>query len=68
MGFNTYFFLFRTGGTPYFHVVDNSGNIIFYGSGDKNSECIPQYHKNRDDIYDFVANLFGDEKYEEKDY
>ncbi|MBE6220983.1 MAG: hypothetical protein E7127_05030 [Rikenellaceae bacterium] len=58
-------YLFRTLGTPYFHVIDNSANIVFYGSGDFDSECIPQYHENRDEIYDFVANLFGDDKYEE---
>lgn len=58
-------YLFRTLGTPYFYVIDNSANIVFYGSGDFDSECIPQYHENRDEIYDFVANLFGDDKYEE---
>lgn len=58
-------YLFRTHGTPYFYVIDNSANIVFYGSGDFDSECIPQYHENRDEIYDFVANLFGDDKYEE---
>ena len=61
-----YFFLFRTGVTPYFHIIDNNGNIVFYGSGDVGHETVPQYHENRDDIYDFVANLFGDEKYEEE--
>ena len=52
------------GATPYFHVVDSSGNIVFYGSGDGGNETVPQYHDNRDEIFDFVANLFGDEKYE----
>ena len=60
MSLGAYFYLFRTGVTPYFHVVDNSGNIVFYGSGAGGAECIPQYHKNRDDIYDFVANLFDE--------
>ena len=64
-----YFFLFRSGFTPYFHVVDSNGNILFYGSGDKCGESVPQYHENRDEIYEFVANLFGDDKYEfELDY
>jgi len=57
------FYLFYSGATPYFYIIDNKGNIIFYGSGDGNV-TIPQYHANRDDIYDFVANLFGDEKYD----
>ena len=63
-----YFYLFRSGYTPCFHIVDNSGNIVFYGDGDFYSECIPQYHENRDEIFDFVANLFGDEKYEHDYY
>ena len=67
-GLNAYFYLFRTGTTPYFHIIDSFGNIVFYGSGDGGGEKIPQYHDNRDDIYDFVANLFGDEKYEEGKY
>lgn len=56
------FYLFRSGITPLFHIVDNSGNIIYFtGEG---TESIPQYHPDRDDIYDFVANLFGDKYYE----
>ena len=57
------FYLFYSAIAPYFYIIDNKGNIIFYGSGDGN-EIIPQYHANQDDIYDFVANLFGDEKYD----
>ena len=57
------FYLFYSGVTPYFYIIDKKGNIIFCGSGD-GGEAIPQYHANIDDIYDFVANLFGDEKYD----
>ncbi|MBQ3189691.1 MAG: hypothetical protein IJB61_00325 [Bacteroides sp] len=53
------FYLFYSGATPSFYIIDNKGNIIFYTSGD-GKESVPQYHANRDDIFDFVANLFGD--------
>ena len=64
MSLGGFFFLFRSGATPYFHIVDNNGNIVFYGSGDCGNSTVPQYHANRDDIFDFVATLFGAEKYE----
>lgn len=67
---NRYFYLFRFGATPYFFVVDKSGNIIFFGSGDTEVGTIPQYHENRDEIFNFVANLFGDDEFvpEETEY
>lgn len=64
---NRYFYLFRFGATPYFFVVDKSGNIIFFGSGEVEAGTIPQYHENRDEIFNFVANLFGDEEFVPED-
>lgn len=59
----TYFYLFRYDATPYFFVIDKTGNIIFFGSGAVSPGSIPQYHDNRDDIFKYVANLFGDEDF-----
>lgn len=59
----TYFYLFRASVTPHFHIIDNFGNIIFYGSGYAAGETIPQYHNNTDDIFSFVADLFDDENH-----
>lgn len=58
-----YFFLFRFGVTPYFHIVNNEGNFIFLGSGAIYNGTVPQYHENRDDVFNFIANLFGDTEF-----
>lgn len=57
-------FLFVFPYTPYFFLIDQTGNIIFFGSGGIYGDFIPQYHENRDELFDFIANLFGDEKFE----
>lgn len=58
------YYLFYFPVTPYFYIVDKSGNIIFFGSGEVYNGTIPQYHENRDELFDFIANLFGDEGFE----
>lgn len=57
-------FLFVFSYTPYFFLIDQTGNIIFFGSGGVYGDFIPQYHENRDELFDFIANLFGDEGFE----
>lgn len=57
-------FLFVFSYTPYFFLIDQTGNIIFFGNGGVYGDFIPQYHENRDELFDFIANLFGDEGFE----
>ena len=59
---HSFLFVFRS--TPYFFLIDQTGNIIFFGSGEVYGDFIPQYHENRDELFDFIANLFGDEEFE----
>lgn len=76
-GMTNGFFLFRQPFSPFFHVVDNSGNIIFWGSGYK-CACMgePQYPLTNDNIFSFIGSLFGnpnedgsfDEDYSDVDY
>ena len=48
--------------------VDKQGNILFFGGGVAPDDgSIPQYHDNRDDIFRFVANLFGDDDFNPDD-
>lgn len=60
---NKYFFLFRYGDTPLFFIIDKQGNIIYYGSDVAYPGTVPQHHEDRDDIFKFVANLFGDDDF-----
>lgn len=58
-GFNVY---------PLIYLVDKQGNILFFGGGVAPDDgSIPQYHDNRDDIFKFVANLFGDDDFNPDD-
>ena len=63
-------YLFKAISSPHFMVVNNDGNIIYSGSEEGCINCyggvFPQYHKDNNDIFDFVANLFGDDKYIEE--
>lgn len=68
----TNFFLFRYGVFPTFYVIDNKGNIIFISSGNgaycENPtiafpDTYEQYHHNCNDIFNYVAKLFGDEEF-----
>ena len=54
------FFLFRQGFTPFFHVVDNQGNIIFWGHGIP-CACVgeTQYPLTNENIFSFIGSLFG---------
>ena len=54
----SYFFLFRTGFTPYIYIVDSRGDIACFGSGGFNSGTIPQYRAEIEEIYRFVASAF----------
>lgn len=56
-----FLFVFRY--TPYFFLIDQTGKIIFFGSGGVYGDFIPQYHENRDELFDFIANLFGDDEF-----
>ena len=69
---STKFFLFRYGVTPSFYVVDNNGNIVYIGSSPGPDPEHPlvaypntfeQYHHDVSDIFNYVANLFGDEEF-----
>ena len=64
----TQYYLFKAMSTFYFMIVNNEGNIIYCGNDEEflyySGGVFPQYHISNNDIYDFVANLFGDEKYE----
>jgi hypothetical protein len=57
-GLNRYFYLFRTGVTPYFYVVNSEGNIECFGSGNFYSGSIPQYKDSDDEIFDFLHSVF----------
>ncbi len=70
--YSTKWFLFRYGVTPSFYVVDNNGNIVYLGSSPGPDPEHPlvaypntfeQYHHDVSDIFNYVANLFGDEEF-----
>lgn len=50
---------------PMLYVIDSQGHIVFFGTapGITNPNHLPQHHENRDELFDFVAALFGDGEY-----
>lgn len=62
--YNCYNPLFGFNVFPLIFLVDKQGNILFFGDGVAPDDgSIPQYHASRDDIFKFVANLFGDDDF-----
>ena len=67
------FYLFRQPFDPFFHIVDNQGNIIYWGYG---YECAYQndnsYPFNNENIFRFTGALFGnpneDGSFEDEDF
>ena len=67
------FYLFRQPFDPFFHIVDNQGNIIYWGYG---YECACQtsdsYPLNNENIFKFTGALFGnpdeDGSFEDEDF
>ena len=50
---------------PFFFVVDRLGQILFIGGTDYLSyHQLKQFHANRDELFDFVAQCFGDAKFD----
>ena len=54
--------LFGFSYNPLMMLIDNQGHIIFLG--ETNGSCLPQHHTNWMEIFDFVAQLYGDQHFD----